>query len=79
MVYSEMQGRENTSGDLIALRYAYLVYLLSFFHSLLIEVTYRMSRLLNNSGSAYRSETGGVMEALRSLTVAESEDILRNL
>ncbi|KAI0673522.1 Metalloenzyme, LuxS/M16 peptidase-like protein [Trametes maxima] len=48
VVYSEMQGRENTSGDLMALR---------------------MQRLLNPSGSAYRSETGGLMEALRVLSV----------
>ncbi|KAG6820112.1 hypothetical protein H0H93_005259 [Arthromyces matolae] len=47
VVYSEMQGRENTPGDLMAL------------HS---------QRLVNPSGSAYRSETGGLMEALRVLT-----------
>ncbi|KAK7463673.1 hypothetical protein VKT23_005614 [Stygiomarasmius scandens] len=48
VVYSEMQGRENTSGDLMALR---------------------QQRLLDPPGSAYRSETGGLMEALRVLTV----------
>ncbi|KAG6845767.1 hypothetical protein H0H87_003821 [Tephrocybe sp. NHM501043] len=47
VVYSEMQGRENTSGDLMAL------------HS---------QRLVNHADSAYRSETGGLMEALRVLT-----------
>ncbi|KAH6917298.1 cytoplasmic protein [Coprinopsis sp. MPI-PUGE-AT-0042] len=47
VVYSEMQGRENTSGDLMALQ---------------------MQRLLHPPGSAYRSETGGLMEALRVLT-----------
>ncbi|KAF9460806.1 Metalloenzyme, LuxS/M16 peptidase-like protein [Collybia nuda] len=47
VVYSEMQGRENTSGDLMALR---------------------CQRLVNPPGSAYRSETGGLMEALRVLT-----------
>ena len=31
-----------------------------------------MQRLLNPPGSAYRSETGGLMEALRSLTVDQS-------
>jgi hypothetical protein len=31
-----------------------------------------MQRLLNPPDSAYRSETGGLMEALRSLTVEES-------
>ncbi|KAG5654101.1 hypothetical protein H0H81_007515 [Sphagnurus paluster] len=47
VVYSEMQGRENTSGDLMALQ---------------------AQRLINPAGSAYRSETGGLMEALRVLT-----------
>ncbi|RDB28821.1 hypothetical protein Hypma_015435 [Hypsizygus marmoreus] len=47
VVYSEMQGRENTSGDLMALRF---------------------QRLMNPPGSGYRSETGGLMEALRVLT-----------
>ncbi|PCH33772.1 hypothetical protein WOLCODRAFT_61455 [Wolfiporia cocos MD-104 SS10] len=50
VVYSEMQGRENTSQDLMALR---------------------MQRLLSPPGSAYRSETGGLMEALRVLTVEQ--------
>ncbi|KAK7064154.1 Metalloenzyme, LuxS/M16 peptidase-like protein [Favolaschia claudopus] len=50
VVYSEMQGRENTSGDLMALR---------------------GQRLLDPPGSAYRSETGGLMEALRILTVEQ--------
>jgi hypothetical protein len=31
-----------------------------------------MQRLLNPPDSAYRSETGGLMEALRSLTVDQS-------
>ncbi|GJE87608.1 Zn-dependent peptidase M16-like protein [Phanerochaete sordida] len=50
VVYSEMQGRENTSGDLMALR---------------------MQQLSFPSGSAYRSETGGLMKALRELTVEQ--------
>ncbi|KAJ7630999.1 Metalloenzyme, LuxS/M16 peptidase-like protein [Roridomyces roridus] len=50
VVYSEMQGRENTSGDLMALR---------------------LQRLLDPPGSAYRSETGGLMEALRVLTIEQ--------
>ncbi|KZV77044.1 hypothetical protein PENSPDRAFT_645781 [Peniophora sp. CONT] len=50
VVYSEMQGRENTPGDLMALK---------------------MQRLINPVGSAYRSETGGLMEALRKLTVEQ--------
>ncbi|KDQ63640.1 hypothetical protein JAAARDRAFT_29668 [Jaapia argillacea MUCL 33604] len=50
VVYSEMQGRENTSGDLMGIR---------------------MQRLLNPKGSGYRSETGGLMEALRVLTIEQ--------
>lgn len=53
VVYSEMQGRENGSGDIMALK---------------------MQRLLNSPDSAYRSETGGLMEALRSLTVEQIRD-----
>ncbi|KAK1232703.1 hypothetical protein PQX77_004179 [Marasmius sp. AFHP31] len=53
VVYSEMQGRENTSGDLMALK---------------------MQRLLDPPESAYRSETGGLMEALRVLTVEQIRD-----
>ncbi|KAF9569657.1 hypothetical protein CPC08DRAFT_731821 [Agrocybe pediades] len=53
VVYSEMQGRENTSGDLMALR---------------------LQRLLDPPGSAYRSETGGLMEALRVLTPDQIRD-----
>jgi len=50
VVYSEMQGRENTPGDLMSLQ---------------------AQRLLNPPGSGYRSETGGLMEALRKLTVEQ--------
>ncbi|KAL0951071.1 hypothetical protein HGRIS_007809 [Hohenbuehelia grisea] len=56
VVYSEMQGRQNTSGDLMALR---------------------SQRLLDPPGSAYRSETGGLMEALRVLTVEQIRDYHR--
>lgn len=52
VVYSEMQGRENTSGDLMALS---------------------AQRLFYPAGSAYRSETGGLMEALRNLTIEQSK------
>lgn len=34
--------------------------------------TYRSQRLLNPLGNAYRSETGGLMEALRVLSVERS-------
>ncbi|KAJ3514376.1 hypothetical protein NLJ89_g2417 [Agrocybe chaxingu] len=53
VVYSEMQGRENTSGDLMALR---------------------LQQLLDPPGSGYRSETGGLMEALRILTPEQIRD-----
>lgn len=48
VVYSEMQGRQNQSGDLMELA---------------------MQRLVFPEGSGYRSETGGLMEALRVLDV----------
>lgn len=47
VVFSEMEGRENTSGDLMALA---------------------QQRLLEPPGNAYRSETGGLMSAIRVLT-----------
>ena len=64
-----MQGRENTSSDLMSLRFV-------IFHInqsiCLLKNTNSMQRLLNPPGSAYRSETGGLMEALRVLTVEQS-------
>ncbi|KAK4055201.1 hypothetical protein OIV83_000481 [Microbotryomycetes sp. JL201] len=50
VVYSEMQGRENGSGDLMQLR---------------------LQRTLYSKKNALRSETGGMMEALRVLKVEE--------
>lgn len=50
VVFSEMQGRENSSGDLMELK---------------------KQRMLYDSKSAYRSETGGLMEKLRILTIEE--------
>ncbi|KDN42524.1 hypothetical protein K437DRAFT_269392 [Tilletiaria anomala UBC 951] len=50
VVFSEMQGRENTSGDLMELK---------------------TQRLLYPPSSAYRSETGGLMSALRVLSIEE--------
>lgn len=38
----------------------------------LITKFFRMQRLINPPGSAYRSETGGLMEALRALTIEQS-------
>jgi Zn-dependent M16 (insulinase) family peptidase len=52
VVYSEMQGRENTASDLMEVK---------------------KHQLTNLPGSAYRSETGGLMEALRVLTVEQSK------
>ncbi|KAN0061466.1 hypothetical protein ACQY0O_006313 [Thecaphora frezii] len=48
VVFSEMQGRENSSGDLMELK---------------------TQRMLYPKSSAYRSETGGLMSALRVLTI----------
>ncbi|KAG8691866.1 hypothetical protein FRC11_007225 [Ceratobasidium sp. 423] len=53
VVYSEMQGRQNTAGDLMH---------------------HKMQTLFNPLGSAYRSETGGLMEALRVLKVDQIRD-----
>ncbi|WVR06565.1 hypothetical protein IAU60_003596 [Kwoniella sp. DSM 27419] len=53
VVYGEMQGRENTAGDLMALA---------------------MQRTLYPEGSAYRSETGGLMHKLRVLTAQQIRD-----
>ncbi|KAJ7597129.1 Metalloenzyme, LuxS/M16 peptidase-like protein [Mycena floridula] len=50
VVYSEMQGRENTSGDLMSVC---------------------LQRALYPPSSAYRSETGGLMSAIRVLTVEQ--------
>jgi hypothetical protein len=36
----------------------------------------RAQRLLNPPASAYRSETGGLMEALRKLSVEQSDQLL---
>lgn len=67
VVYSEMQGRENTSGDLMALKYVSSCPTYSSAHLFV-----RLQRLVNPPGSAYRSETGGLMEALRMLTPEQS-------
>lgn len=50
VVYSEMQGRENSSADLVELK---------------------TQRMLYPPTSGYRSETGGLMSALRVLTIDE--------
>lgn len=52
VVYSEMQGRQNTGSDLLHLR---------------------MLRLAYPGECGYKSETGGLMENLRVLTVEKSE------
>lgn len=54
--FSKMQGREQTPGDLMALK---------------------MQRTFYPDGSAYRSETGGLMERLRVLTVEKSKHKIR--
>jgi Zn-dependent M16 (insulinase) family peptidase len=54
VVYSEMQGRENLSADLMELR---------------------SQRAIYSKDSGYRSETGGLMEALRSLSAQQSAPV----
>ena len=81
VVYSEMQGRENTSGDLMSLQYVTdptpIIFRDARFNpSVLIFYTLRAQRLLNPPESAYRSETGGLMAALRKLTVEQSDGFL---
>lgn len=56
VVFSEMQGRENSSGDLMQLQF---------------------QRNLYPASSAYCSETGGLMEALRVLTIEEIREYHR--
>lgn len=71
VVYSEMQGRENTSGDLMALRWVPL-----WWNTQSIWLNWRLQRLMDPPGSAYRSETGGLMEALRLLTPDQSRCLI---
>lgn len=70
VVYSEMQGRENTPSDLMAFRFVCSQLLLSSANMFNFENSTR--RLLNPPKSAYRSETGGLMEKLRVLSVEQS-------
>ena len=64
-----MQGRENTSGDLMALRSVF-----DRVSSCLFLRVRRLSlqQLMNPPGSGYRSETGGLMKALRVLAPEQS-------
>jgi hypothetical protein len=66
-----MQGRENTSGDLMGLRSVMMLY---YYHCRSCS-SLSSQRLLYPPGSAYRSETGGLMSALRVLSVEQSESI----
>ena len=68
-----MQGRENTSDDLMWLGFVAISCLLicSMVSS---ELFIRLRRLLEPPGSGYRSETGGVMDALRVLTPEQSDN-----
>lgn len=63
-----MQGRENTSGDLMS-----LVFVLNLGLDCKLKFSCRLQRSLDPPGSAYRSETGGLMSAIRVLTVEQSE------
>lgn len=68
VVYSEMQGRENTSSDLMNLRW--VLYVQGW--SGIFIIFDSMQRLIYQEGSGYRSEVGGLMEALRALDVQQS-------
>lgn len=71
VVYSEMQGRENGSGDLMQLRSVLLKDLRRPSAETRSETS--LQRSLYSKKNAFRSETGGLMEALRVLKVEESE------
>ena len=66
VVYSEMQARENTAGDLIALQCVLCVMIV------MLQLMFRLQRALYPESSAYRSETGGLMAKLRVLTAQQS-------
>ncbi|KAG8804325.1 hypothetical protein FRC16_009538 [Serendipita sp. 398] len=72
VVYSEMQGRENTIGDLVDL--AYVHYLTRAVLILTETLSHRYRRKLYGEGNGYRSETGGLMEALRILKLEGIKD-----
>ena len=72
-----MQGRENTSEDLMWLGSVTISCLLIcrvVRSDLPSELSIRLRRLLEPPGSGYRSETGGLMDALRVLTPEQSDD-----
>ena len=69
VVYCEMQSYENTPRDLMSNKFVLTeIYL----YPCLTTPIYRMKRLVDAPGSGYRSETGGLMAALRILTPERS-------
>jgi Zn-dependent M16 (insulinase) family peptidase len=68
-----MQGRENTSGDLMALRFVGRDLNKKERNLRYFLMLNRLQRLLHPPGSGYRSETGGLMDALRVLTPQQSK------
>ena len=52
------------------------MFIVDMSHSL-SELSIRLKRLLAPPGNGYRSETGGLMDALRVLTPEEGDTVLR--
>jgi Zn-dependent M16 (insulinase) family peptidase len=73
VVMSEMQGVEQNPTTVLA-RKLVLDLLWIFLNAVADELNrFRLQLELYPEGSAYRSETGGMLDALRKLTVEESE------
>lgn len=69
VVYSEMQGRQNSAYDIAHRAYVQLSFNeVALFGS---NLSFRYRQALYPSGSGYRSETGGLMKALRILDIAQ--------
>lgn len=66
VVYSEMQARENTAGDLVD-----LACVASRLASTRLIIPGRYRRRLFPPGNGYRSETGGLLESLRKLDLTK--------
>jgi Zn-dependent M16 (insulinase) family peptidase len=69
VVYSEMQARENTQQDIMALRYGTR----SALRFMPNPHKTRAQRLLYHAESGYHSDTGGLLESIRTLSVEQSK------
>jgi Zn-dependent M16 (insulinase) family peptidase len=69
VVYSEMQGRQNTQEDIMSLRYGPHFAI----SRLLNPREIRAQRLLYHAKSGYHSETAGLLGSLRTLSVEQSK------